>query len=215
MLTLANTMEDDLCTQIMQAAKKGYMQYSISDLVFAPEFAGLSNSVIKEVLYVMESLVRKARGNTYSQNIKIAEYPALLNNLLVENIQFEARIHRNQVKIPAFAFLDTLLRFEKANFLVLPIIELGQRVNIYIRWGGEGFTPNSISVDTKSFANIKIAELMTEVNGLRNIEQLQANYELLLKENKSLRQTTEYLLSLKKEQSNEGKSGEIPKPGLP
>lgn len=210
-LTLANTMEDDLGVQIMQSAQKGDMRFPISDLAYVESFAGLSNSVINDVLLTMVSLVRHVK-NYVPNNVELDEYPIILRKMLIENTQYTSRLNTNQAKVPSFAFLEALIRFKKAGFLVKPTFEFGQKINIYIRWGGEDFIPPSTNVDTRSLANIKIAELMSIVAGLRDIEKLQATCERLLEENKRLKDFVSVMTlnQSKKGNSDETESGKVP-----
>ncbi len=213
-LSLANDMETNLCTSIEQSAKRGHMRFGISDLSFMNAFCGLSQAAISDMLTLLDYLIRKIKTQE-SRPIVFKEYPSYLKQLLSSPIPLDSRLNLEQTKISVLSLLNAISRFESAGFLILPVIEIGQRANIYISWGGEGFFPHATPSDDHLFSDIRIAELKAEIEGLRNVEKMQERNKQLMAENKRLRESLDYLMIMKsrKEETEEKRnvrpSGEV------
>lgn len=192
-LNLANQLEKQLSECIMQKAKKGKMEFAISSLVYV-SIDGLSQKVIADMLVLVEHCIRRAKRDL-DKHYSVFDYPNIFQEMISEESITESN-NMQQAVVPTFAIFEALIRFKKGGFDVYTNIGGVQKPDIFIGWQNINFKLDSGSnYNPVDFANIKIAELTTEISVLKNIDRLQSNYESLLKENRSLKKTLDTLLS--------------------
>lgn len=212
-LSMANQMEDDLCVILMSYARKGKMFFPVSSLANSENFCSLPQNTVKDILSLIDSLVRKAKNDS-NKRMEIEDFPHLCDQIFSEARYSGSISIYNNIKVPVYALFEVLVRFKKAGFMIQPTFEFTTQSDIYIRWDNIDFNLHNKTPDFKTAASAKIAQLKMEVKGLRGIEELQSNYEKLLEENKRLHITIDSLLSLKNQKgaasANEGKPSEVP-----